>query len=312
MTTFRNIKTLRYFALVVFTALTALFFTACGDDGDPVDTGTEKDANFVSFSFAGIVGSATIDQNAKTVTATAGSTVDLTTLAPDFTLSLNATAKVGAVAQASGTTQNDFTNAVTYTVTSGDGTNTQDWTVTITKGSAAAYHAYPFEEGIVHQTTSTAGVEIQSIVYVDKWGEWTSEESTVEIMGFSSTTRKITKGKEVWNIDMNELTATHTILPAIDYIDLENMTDETKEEMKNMRMEIVGEETYLGYKCKKVVIKDEDSQVTSEALVYGNMVLKMKAMIEGIEVIIEVTKIEKTTPPAEKFEVPAGVTITEI
>ena len=57
---------------------------------------------------------------------------DVTALIATFTLSEDASAKVGSTAQVSGTTANDFTNAVTYTITAEDGTTTKDWTVTVT------------------------------------------------------------------------------------------------------------------------------------------------------------------------------------
>ena len=56
---------------------------------------------------------------------------DLTSLVGRFTLSTGATATIGEDAQVSGTTENDFTNPVTYTITSGNLDNTQDWVVTI-------------------------------------------------------------------------------------------------------------------------------------------------------------------------------------
>ncbi len=43
--------------------------------------------------------------------------------------SVGATAQVGGVGQVSGTTGNDFSSPVTYTVTAEDGTTTSDWTV---------------------------------------------------------------------------------------------------------------------------------------------------------------------------------------
>jgi len=110
----------------------ALF--ACSDNSDPVNKGTEEDADIVAFSFSGIDGKAKIDKDDCTVTAKAKDNVDLTDLAVTFTLSKDATAKVNGVKQKSGVTKNDFSSPVVYSVTSGDGETEQDWTVTITGG----------------------------------------------------------------------------------------------------------------------------------------------------------------------------------
>ena len=108
-------------------------FSGCDKEPDPIDTGTEQEANIVSFTFAGIEGTATIDKTARTVTAKATETVDLTAIKAAFTLSKNATATVNGTAQVSKQTANNFTNPVTYIVTSADGKTTNEWTVTITK-----------------------------------------------------------------------------------------------------------------------------------------------------------------------------------
>jgi hypothetical protein len=109
-------------------------FASCDKEEDPIDTGTEQDADIVAFTFEGIDGKAAIDKTAHTVTAKAGETVDLTVLVAEFTLSKGATATAGGKTQVSKTTANNFTTPVTYQVTSGDGETTNDWTVTVTGG----------------------------------------------------------------------------------------------------------------------------------------------------------------------------------
>ena len=80
---------------------------------------------------------ATVNATDHSVTATLPYGTDVTALVATFTLSEEATAKVADVEQVSGTTANDFTNPVVYTVTAQDGT-TQDWTVTIALGAASS------------------------------------------------------------------------------------------------------------------------------------------------------------------------------
>ena len=64
------------------------------------------------------------------VAAVAGTTV--TALVATFTASEDATVKVSTTEQVSGTTENDFTNAVDYVVTAEDGVTTKTYTVTVT------------------------------------------------------------------------------------------------------------------------------------------------------------------------------------
>jgi len=137
----KNRFILRNVAIIACLAATAIF-SGCKEDNptdnptdNPINPGTEQEANIVAFTFAGIDGTATIDKTAHTVTAKAKETVDLTALVAEFTLSLNATATVNGTAQVSKQTANDFSNPVTYRVTSDDGETKQDWTVSITKSS---------------------------------------------------------------------------------------------------------------------------------------------------------------------------------
>ena len=130
----KRIFNLRNVAKVVLACLVVIVvFSGCEKDLDPIDTETNKEANIVTFIFAGIEGSATIDKTVHTVTAKTKEMADLTEIVVEFTLSTNATATVNGTAQVSKQTANNFTNSVTYCVTSGDGKTTQDWTVTITK-----------------------------------------------------------------------------------------------------------------------------------------------------------------------------------
>jgi hypothetical protein len=92
-------------------------------------------ANFTAFTFTGIEGSATINVNSSTITAKASAATNLASIRPTFTVSKGATVRVETTSQVSGTTANNFTNPVTYTVVSEDGKTTKQWTVTITKDS---------------------------------------------------------------------------------------------------------------------------------------------------------------------------------
>ncbi len=180
-------------------------------------------------------------------------------------------------------------------------------------------HKYPFEKGIIYQKVTAVGMDMPTTVYVDKWGEWEATEMTMEIMGQKSHTLKIVKGNDVWDIDMEKKTGQHYTQSAmtgyqgldLENLDMSKLTDEAKKMIERLRIEFTGEEEYLGYKCKKMVMKGKDMQVNMEMLMCGNMTMKMKGKAMGFETSMEVTKIDKTAPPADKFEVPAGVTMAD-
>lgn len=190
----------------------------------------------------------------------------------------------------------------------------QDASVTEMKADIKA-KKYPFEKGIVYQKTSAMGIESNPVVYFDKWGEWEATETVIEMemMGQKMVTREIeiTKGNDYWKIDLEEKTGVHfNRPPAISPMGMD-MEKISKEMLGEMNIELLGEETFLGYPCKKYRLQSDKNSLGMEYLLYGNLMMKMKGEAMGMPVTTEVIKIETVTPPAEKFEVPADVEITK-
>ncbi|OFX56710.1 MAG: hypothetical protein A2046_00225 [Bacteroidetes bacterium GWA2_30_7] len=100
------------------------------DDVEVTGGTLSNQANITSFTIPEQFANATIDTTAKTVTLEVINGTSLTALVPTITTSGGAT-----ISPASGISQ-DFTNAVTYTVTAQDGTTSKIWTATVTASSA--------------------------------------------------------------------------------------------------------------------------------------------------------------------------------
>ncbi|MGV8095364.1 MAG: hypothetical protein AB2L24_26220 [Mangrovibacterium sp.] len=172
---------------------------------------------------------------------------------------------------------------------------------------------YPIEKGIVYQTTRMAGMdEITERIYFDQWGKrkCTEQKSEMVVMGTKIPIHKlrIEKDGEIWDIDVEEKKGTHYRMPGMISalgIDVNSITEEIKEDMKIKSMEKV---TFLGYPCQKIIMGDN----LIEYIVYGNLLMYSKGEMSGMDLFIEVTKIEETDPPADIFSVPEGIQITEM
>lgn len=91
-----------------------------------------------AFGFATFEGATTtIDAENHTVNVTVPYGTDVTALVATFTASTGATVTVGEASQESGTTSNNFTSSVTYTVKAEDG-STQDFVITVTTAKNSA------------------------------------------------------------------------------------------------------------------------------------------------------------------------------
>jgi len=180
---------------------------------------------------------------------------------------------------------------------------------------AAQSHRYPFEYGIIYQKMDVMGIVSSPIIYFDKWGEWETTETTtsMEIMGTkqSSTSLKIAKGDDNWEIEMDKKTGRHYKQMAMASAVGMDMEKASKEYLGKMHMEELGKETFLGYQCKKYRLNNEKNKISMDYLMYGNLMMKMDGKAMGIPTKMEVTKIEKVKPSADKFVVPKGIAISE-
>ncbi|MDD2387704.1 MAG: choice-of-anchor J domain-containing protein, partial [Bacteroidales bacterium] len=118
---------------------TSVTYTVTAEDGtttqDWLVTVTEAAINtetdIVTYTFPEASSVAVIDNTEKTVDINIAWNADITVLTAEFELSYGANAAISGTPQVSGTTENDFTNPVVYTITAEDGTTTTDWTINV-------------------------------------------------------------------------------------------------------------------------------------------------------------------------------------
>ncbi|MDD2246652.1 MAG: hypothetical protein PHI70_04905 [Proteiniphilum sp.] len=173
---------------------------------------------------------------------------------------------------------------------------------------------YPLAQGIIHSTSETMGVEVNTVTYFDKWGDWEAIETTVpmEIMGedYSSHTLEIIKGDEHWRIDLDQGTGEHYVMTRSVNpmgVDIEGMSAELS---GKMNIEKLGDVDYLGYKCQKMRIKS-DKGTEMEYIMFGNVMMSMEGEAMGVKSNTRVISVEEVAPPAEKFEIPGDIKIME-
>ena len=88
-----------------------------------------SEAKILTYSINGF--SFTIDNDKKEINGTLPFSTDKAKLIAKFTISANATIKIGNKTQVSSTTVNDFSSPITYTITSEDGKNKVEYTVNV-------------------------------------------------------------------------------------------------------------------------------------------------------------------------------------
>jgi len=181
---------------------------------------------------------------------------------------------------------------------------------------APADKKLPFERGSYVQETNMMGMNTKNTVWFDKWGDWTATEHKMEmtIMGQTHKTDKleIVKGSTHWDLDLVAKTGTtyeSPVLPSGMAAALAAATGGKL--MEGMEIKELGEENYLGYKCKKTQVKYTPMQMDVTMLSYGNLTMKMEGKMGKMDISMLVTSIDLSAPTASVFEVPDGVTVTK-
>jgi hypothetical protein len=123
-----------------------------------VTVGTASAKAITAFFLNNVAG--TINETAKTIEVPANYGTDVTTMVAKFTTT-GASVHVGPTLQISGTTANDFTSPVIYTVTAADA-STQDYTVTVKVGTSSSKTITAFSldgvVGTINETKKTIAV----------------------------------------------------------------------------------------------------------------------------------------------------------
>jgi len=161
-----------------------------GGDSDPIPEPASSAKAITAFSLNGVVG--TINEAAKTIGVTMPYGTSVTNLVATFPTT-GTSVKVGSTVQVSGTTVNDFTNPVVYTVSAIDG-STQDYTVVVTVAlsSSKAITAFSLNGvvGTINEASKTIGVtmpngtDVRSLVATfTTTGTSVKVGSTVQVSG---------------------------------------------------------------------------------------------------------------------------------
>lgn len=151
LSVFRNIgttpETIEYAPRIDFPTALAPFSATSGDiDGDgrtdiavvnfvdnswSIFRNTNTQTDFTEFSFSEQTNDSDINAGSHTIDIEVSRRADLVDLISTFSLSDQATARLGSIDQSSGVTANDFSSQVTYTVVAGDKITMQDWIINV-------------------------------------------------------------------------------------------------------------------------------------------------------------------------------------
>lgn len=210
------------------------------------ETTASSNTDFTAFGFNEQTSAAKINTTNHTIEIEVEAETDLSDLIASFTLSNGATAEVGTVEQISGSTSNDFTNNIVYTITAEDGSTTQNWTISVseevTLSNETEIISFSFDEqtgaAIINDEDFTISIEVESGTDITELvASFTVSSGATAKISNSNQTSGITKNDftndviytitaqdesttETWTVTVTIVGETDTNAPNVIYTDL--------------------------------------------------------------------------------------------
>jgi hypothetical protein len=170
---------------------------------------------------------------------------------------------------------------------------------------------YAIKSGIVEYKTQMMGMDMKQVLTFDDYGNKDVTEVMMEMMGTKIHTVTLHKDGFVYTYDMVKKTGTKSPFyqASSSDIDFENLSEEM---VKDMNLKKEGTEEFLGKTCEKMSIDYTKMKMKGSFLVYKGVALLVDTYMGAIKMkLVGERFVENPVIPAEKFEVPADVTITE-
>ena len=142
--------------------IAAFGLVSCGGSSANSPGASTSSMAITAFSFSNPPATGVVNESTKTISITVPYGTNVTGLVATFTTT-GASVKVGGVAQVSGTTANDFTSPVVYTVTAADHSTTQ-YTVTVTVALSSSKTLASFSilgiPGAINESSKTVALSV--------------------------------------------------------------------------------------------------------------------------------------------------------
>jgi outer membrane lipoprotein-sorting protein len=154
------------------------------------------------------------------------------------------------------------------------------------------------------------GMDMKQILTFDDYGKKEVTEMVADMMGVKIHTITLNKDGFVYNYDLEKKTGTKSVsYQSSSSVDFENLSEQM---VKDMNLKKEGTEEFLGKTCEKMSIDYTKMKMKGTFLVYKGVALQSDIDMGTTKMKLIGEKFtENPEIPAEKFEIPADVKITE-
>ncbi|MFH0893469.1 MAG: hypothetical protein V2A54_03445 [Bacteroidota bacterium] len=192
----------------------------------------------------------------------------------------------------------------------------KDSVKTEVKDEIPADAKYGIKTAIVDYEMETMGMKMNQTLYIDAYGtkESTEVNSEMEMFGQKIKTHNLefTKDGYKYSIDLEKKMGNKMkmIAPPKEAVEWNKLSDEV---MKKMNIKKEGTEAICGVTCDIYSIDYKEMQMKGKNWVYKGISMKSEMTAMGFPVKLKAVKFQENVAiPADKFEVPKDVKITDV
>ncbi len=172
---------------------------------------------------------------------------------------------------------------------------------------------YKMKSGIIEQTMTEMGMTSNITTWFDDYGNKRATETKTDMGMVKMDKMNLVKEGYDYSFDVIKKTGTKTKIPAMGdnkNINFNNLSDEM---MKQMKISKLGTEVVMGKTCDKYSMDDATMKTKSTFCVWNGIPMKTEMEVMGMKVTTITNKLEENASvPADKFEIPADVKITDL
>ncbi len=169
---------------------------------------------------------------------------------------------------------------------------------------------YEVEKGIIEYKMETMGMVSNLVVSWKDFGKMSSTTTTMNMMGFNTTSHMVNDGKFIYSWDATTKQGTKVKFNPSDKGEV-NYRNVDAEQMKKMNMKNEGTEEVGGKMCDVYSMNMDGA--TSKTWVWKGIAMKMESSASGVSMKMELVKIqEDVEPDANAFEIPSDIVFKEV
>ena len=169
---------------------------------------------------------------------------------------------------------------------------------------------YPFESGVIEFKNEMMGMNSKMTLYFKGYGKTQCIVSEAEMMGKKVNVRSFEKDGYFYTLTMDQKKGFKHKVTKDGGFGETNPFAFKEEYLEEVGGKKEGSEKVMDKECQVYTFVEDGAE--NKIWVWDNLVMKMTAEQNGMQILIEVTKIEETNSfPDGIFEIPADFDITE-